>query len=116
MIRIRWYIGLGTDEDNKPLDVDKVERALDDIQSTISALYGGCTEYLTHGYWKDGATLVRERSTVIETICEERTSDGIWNNERARGMAQYIAKRLNQSEVLVTVEPITNVFHVTQEG
>jgi len=101
-------------EDRIPVDgyvyrIYTEDKKADHMIAELMQAWGfpGFTMYDTVGYWQ-GAS---EQSLVIEVVIEA-SPDPLADYHKIRAMAWAIGNRLEQEEVLVTMEPVTRIGFV----
>jgi len=72
---------------------------LDEVVSTLTELFGGCTigEHPIYGAWKDATGIVKERVTLVWAVGELDPQ----KREAVFGLALHIKRVLKQDSVLV---------------
>jgi len=109
--RINFYIGIGQDRDGVAITEPDLCLALANIRGVVAAEFGGYTETAAQGGWKnDAGELVLEPSIMLSTVTDRSNVE-----YRATKLAGYMARQLNQSAVMVTIEPLQTVAFIGQE-
>lgn len=115
--RLNFYIGTGEDRDGVTIPEETKLQAMVNIRAIVASEFGGYTETQATGGWlNEAGRLIVEPAVMLSAVIaseEPIRSDKL--EIRAQSIARYMARMLNQSAVMYTMEPLQAVSFVSQE-
>lgn len=105
MYRLTFYVGMGYTRHGQPFNPEYVQGLRVEVETEAAKRFGGFSSSVVRGGWIDATgKLITEDSLKLEILSGEN------NREAVSEYAEYLKNMLEQTAILVSVEPINAEF------